>query len=153
MQRISPVNNFDIDIKTLIKEYKSSVKGLMEDVVTHQNSVLVQKKFHVIRKNVENDVLSNMPYTQEIAKRVCNIFEFKDMTYRVVMPNTAYNWHMDNGLVYHIPLITNVGCHFVYDNESYVMPAGPLYAVHNGVPHTFVNAGREERLHLTFEIL
>jgi hypothetical protein len=153
MQRIFPINNFDIDIKTLIKEYRSSVKELMENVVTHNNSVLVQKKFHIIRNDVEKDILFNMPYTQEISKRVCDIFKFKDMTFRIVMPNTAYNWHMDTGLVYHIPLITNIGCHFVYENESYIMPAGALYSVHNGVPHTFVNAGKEERLHLTFEIL
>ena len=153
MRRINPVKDFTIDIKSLIKEYNLMVRDLMEDVITHNNSVLVQKKFHAIRNNVDHIVLKDMLYTQEIAQRVYNIFKFKDMTYRVVMPNTAYNWHVDDGIVYHIPLITNIGCHFVYDTESYPMPIGPLYSVHNGIPHTFVNAGKEERLHLTFEIL
>jgi len=151
MKRIIPVKDFSINTKTLIKEYQL-VSDLMENVTTHHNAVLVQKKFHAITKNIKHPALINMPYTQEVAQRVYDIFKFKDMTYRIVMPNTAYNWHSDNGIVYHIPLITNIGCHFVYENESYTMPIGLLYSVHNGIPHTFVNAGREERLHLTFDI-
>jgi len=153
MNRIRPVDDFEVDVKTLLKEYTSNVKDLMSDVVGN-NAVLVQKKFHIIRNNVISDVLKNMPYTSDIADRLKNKFDYEDMTYRIVMPNTAYNWHYDVGIIcYHIPLLSNPGCHFVYEKESYTMPPGKLYSVHNGVYHTFVNAGREERLHITFEII
>ena len=154
--RISPVADFDvdIDIKRLIKEYTLNIKDLMADAIGN-NAVLVQKKFHIIRNDVKSELLNNMPYTMEIAEKVKNKFKYKDMTYRIGMPNTAYNWHYDVGIVcYHIPLISNDGCHFVYENErSYTMPPGKLYFVHNGIPHTFVNAGKEPRLHITFETL
>jgi hypothetical protein len=35
-----------------------------------------------------------------------------------------------------------------------LMPAdGSAYVVNNGIPHSFMNAGSEPRLHLTFENL
>ena len=101
------------------------------------------------------DQLDNISYTKETIDKISEIFTFDSVNYRYVMPNTAYNWHSDIGAnCLHIPLITNEGCRFVYENKSFFMPAdGTLYTVNNGKPHTFVNAGSKPRLHLTFEIL
>lgn len=67
--RISPVADFDVDIKRLIKEYTLNIKDLMADAIGN-NAVLVQKKFHIIRNDVKSELLNNMPYTMEIAEKV-----------------------------------------------------------------------------------
>ncbi len=153
MKNIYVIENFDIDIDMLLSEYDANIKDLLKEIRRPQQSnILIQKKFETIHHSGQrHEVLSKMPYTQKIAERVYELFKYNNMTYRIVMPNTCYSWHIDpNYTTYHIPLITNEGCHFVYKNESHIMPVGPLYKVNNGIPHTFVNAGKNERLHLTF---
>ena len=154
MKRILSISDIEIDPKSLRLDYENFVKNLLEDVVTHNNQVLVQKKFHIVRKKEYNDIVNSIPYTKNIIETMLEKYQMNDVTYRIVMPNTAYNWHFDTGMYcYHIPLISNPGCHFVYENESYKMEVGKIYRVHNGVFHTFVNAGPKPRLHMTFENL
>jgi len=81
--------------------------------------------------------------------------DFNSINYRIVNTNRCYNWHVDQGKnCMHIPLTTNDGCWFVFDNRCFRMPAdGTVYIVNNERPHTFMNSGTTERLHLTFETL
>ena len=143
-----------VNLYALISEYMS-VEGKLQDVINHGNQVLVQKKYHILKCDEWNSDKDRFPYTLSIADQIKKIFDFNSITYRSVQPNTAYNWHTDTGeLCYHVPLITNPGCWFVYEHRSFSMPAdGSLYIVNNGRPHTFVNAGPSPRVHLTFEIL
>lgn len=145
--------NLRFDITRLIAEY-NLIEDKMEDVTNHGNAVIVQRKFHFIKNGVYEDA-SSMPYTAEVIDSVMQLQEFNSVTYRIVLPNTCYNWHVDTGkFCVHIPLITNPGCRFVYDTRAFSMPAdGSAYVVHNGIPHSFINAGTEPRLHLTFENL
>lgn len=153
MKRIKPIADFKVNVPKLLSEY-AIVEDKMMDVLSHGNKVLVQKKFHLCRNRIYDDVSTKMSYTLGLCDRIKELFNFADATYRIVMPNTAYNWHFDKGSIcYHIPMISNSGCHFIYENESYPMIVGNLYEVHNGTPHTFVNAGSIPRLHLTFENL
>ena len=147
-------NDIKTNLSKLLQEY-STIEDKLHDVLNHGNQVLVQKKFHILKCNewaIEKD---QFPYTLEIADNLKSTFDFNSITYRSILPNTAYNWHVDTGQVcYHIPLITNPGCWFVYEHRCFSMPAdGSLYVVNNGRPHTFVNAGPSPRIHLTFEIL
>lgn len=141
------------DIARLIAEY-NLIEDKMEDVTNHGNAVLVQRKFHLLKNGVYENV-NSMPYTAEVIDSVMQMQEFDSVTYRIVLPNTCYNWHVDTGkFCVHIPLITNPGCRFVYETRAFSMPAdGSAYVVNNGIPHTFVNAGTDPRLHLTFENL
>jgi len=153
MKKIHYIDYFEIELNVLLKEYEL-IKNLLEDVLTHGNKVLVQKKFHLVRDRQVRYSLENLPYTREVIQKVKNIFQFTDATYRMVMPNTAYNWHYDKGSIcYHIPLISNLGCFFVYEDQVYNMLPGKLYKVQNNCYHTFVNAGPEPRVHITFENL
>lgn len=139
---------------SLLSEY-NAVENELEEVLNHNNSVLVQKKYHILKCGAWNKDKDRFPYTLSIADQIKQIFDFNSITYRSVQPNTAYNWHTDPGQIcYHIPLITNPGCWFVYEHRNFSMPAdGSTYIVNNGRPHTFVNAGPVPRVHLTFEIL
>lgn len=153
---IDRVPNYNFDTNFLLKEFKDFLDPYLTDIIDGRNNVLVQRKFHLMQNNQYNySKFENIPYTIEIANLISNIFTFDSINYRYIMPNTAYNWHFDHGgNCLHIPLVTNEGCWFVYANRSFSMPAdGSLYTVNNSKHHTFVNAGREPRLHLTFEIL
>jgi hypothetical protein len=138
----------------LLSEYMA-VENQLQDVLNHGNQVLVQKKYHILKCNEWAIDKDKFPHTLSLADQVKRIFDFNSITYRSVQPNTAYNWHVDTGQIcYHVPLITNPGCWFVYEHRCFSMPAdGSLYVVNNGRPHTFVNAGPAPRVHLTFEIL
>jgi len=101
-----------------------------------------------------------------------------NITYAVLEPLSMYKWHVDenikiavkkksmgartwssfddfwtndvgHNIVYHIPLISNNGCWFLYEHKSFHMPAdGSLYKVDNNVFHTFLNAGDTTRIHI-----
>jgi hypothetical protein len=143
-----------VELPALVAEYKT-LENLLTDVVSHNNKTLVQKKLHLVKNNVESTHLTKIAYTHSIVSSILSRYDFNSVTYRMIMPNTCYNWHVDPGkLCLHIPLVTNIGCRFVYDTRAFNMPAdGSVYVVNNERPHTFVNAGSEPRIHLTFENL
>lgn len=147
-----PIDKFNI--VHLLNEFQNA-EHLLTDVTNHGNAVLVQRKFHLVQTGVESEELNNLPYTQEVIRTIMSIHKFDSANYRMVMPNTCYNWHVDKGKVcVHVPIITNPGCKFIYEHKAFSMPAdGSAYVVNNGIAHTFMNAGPEPRLHLTFENL
>ena len=142
------------DIKALLQEYHT-VEHLMSDVTNHNNATLVQRKFHLKLDGVESPELSSLTHTSNLVKNILSMHDFNSVTYRMIMPNTCYNWHVDTGKTcVHVPLITNPGCKFVYERMVFSMPAdGSIYVVNNEPLHTFINAGSEPRVHLTFENL
>lgn len=143
-----------VELPTMIAEYKT-VEDLLTEVDSHNNKTLVQKKLHLVKNNIESPHLIKLAYTNTIVSKILSQYDFNAVTYRMIMPNTCYNWHVDPGkLCLHIPLVTNIGCRFVYDTRAFNMPAdGSVYIVNNERPHTFINAGSEPRIHLTFENL
>lgn len=154
VEYLSMLPNISVDIKELLSEF-DLINDKLEDVTTHGNSVLVQKKFHLMFNNNYTADIDNMPYTKSIANTVYKTLPFNSVNYRQVMPNTCYNWHYDcGGCCLHIPLVTNKGCFFLFERKSFHMAAdGTVYIVNTSKNHTFVNAGPYPRLHLTFEIL
>jgi Aspartyl/Asparaginyl beta-hydroxylase len=143
-----------VNINKIIFDYEV-IKDKLADVTNHENQVLVQKKFHILKDGVFDKAIDNVPYTQGIIDYLQKRINFNSVTYRSIQPNTAYNWHNGTGgLCHHIPIITNPGCWFVYENRSFSMPAdGTIYVVNSSRNHTFVNSGTKPRIHLTFEIL
>lgn len=151
---IDKVPNISVNLNYLSFEYKT-IKDRFTDVTNHGNKVLVQRKFQLMIKNEFTDKTENLIYTRKIHDQLKSLLDYNSITYRFVLPNTCYNWHMDTGQTcLHIPIKTNPGCWFVYENRCFHMPAdGSVYKVDNSRLHTFINAGSEPRLHLTFEIL
>lgn len=142
------VPDIKVDIDKLIEEFK---------VVEHRlfSNSIMQKKCWVLDRGKEAEEFSTMSYLQEIIPLIKNLCFFNSIYFRIVMPNTCYNWHRDTmKMCVHIPLITNIGCKFVYDDAVFTMPAdGSVYLVNNEKMHTFINAGPTPRLHVTFDIL
>lgn len=69
---------------------------------------------------------------------------------------TCLTYHVDTSDVirYHIPIVTNDDVFFIIDDKVERMPvAGKLYSFDPRVKHTAVNASRQERIHLVFDVL
>lgn len=141
---ITPVLDFDhIDVEKLTAEY-SQVTGLQRSIA---NKVTVQL---FKRVDDDQDLIKLLPYTWMIALKVRMFYAWTSAIYRVVMPNTCYNWHYDLAGHNHVPIITNQGCRFVYEDQAHFLEPGKLYRV-DSVPHTFCNSGSQPRVHLIFD--
>ena len=153
---IEVIPSLKANVQVLLDEFKANCEHRVVDVVG-TNAILVQRKFHLMLDNVfaEGVDLFKMPHTMEMYEAVKPFVTFNSVNYRFVMPNTCYNWHTDIGKnCIHIPLVTNAGAWFVYQNKCFHMPSnGSAYLVNNLRMHSFMNAGRDPRLHLTFELL
>ena len=148
---IEPINDFKVDIDTLIHEYQDNfTEDDFEDV--YFDEVRVQRRYKLQNPEQTYFNVEKMPYTADVIKQVKSVFDFSHTHYRIKMPYTSYGWHTDDTeFCVHIPLITNSGCWFIYDDKQFRMPAnGDVYLVHQGRFHTFVNSGDDPRLHLTF---
>lgn len=135
------------DIKLLINEYNSIDRTLF-------SVSMVQDKFGVMQNNTWYECIQLMPTTKSTVESLRHILPFNSVYYRVLKPNTCYNWHIDTmKTCLHIPLITNFGCKFVYSDKVFTMLAdGTVYIVNNSIYHTFINAGNTDRVHLTMDI-
>lgn len=149
---VTPVIDFKFDVNKLIEEYLFLDKNYNSSF----ESQPMARKLHVVRFGKDlPKFLSLVPYTREVALKIKEFFDYDCITYRVVLPQQKYTWHIDKyptDHCYHIPLITNPKCEFVYDkNLRYTLPVGNLYKAMTNVLHTFENNGLTERVHITFE--
>ena len=144
----------------LLSDIKFDVNPLIEEYVNYAQPNLT----HIESKNIpilhsmftidfKSNILDSMPHTQKVVDYLKSMYPIESVTYRVLPPNVVYKWHTDSGTpYYHIPLITNDGCWFVYEHRCFQMPAdGSLYKVSTSRPHTFMNGGSAYRVHLIGE--
>ncbi len=149
---IETLPDYNFDLSKLLEEY-NIVKHLLSDRKRPNSPVLIQRALNLAQGSRPSDTLESLPYTLSVVKNLMAKHHFNTVTYRCIMPDTCYSWHTDFSQVcLHIPLITNEGCRFVYEDKSFHMPAnGSVYVVNNEKPHSFMNGGTEPRVHLTFE--
>lgn len=90
-------------------------------------------------------IFSEIEYTNKILKDL-GVYRARVMK---MSPKTCYSYHQDYTRRLHIPLITNDKCFFVIDDEVIRYPAdGNYYIANTKKFHTFVNASKEERIHI-----
>ena len=144
---IEKIPNLTVEVKTLLIEFENCKSLDWMDS-------FMQLKFAIMHKFQWHDVINFMPYTKSVFESLTKYMPYNSIYYRYVKPKTCYNWHIDKmESCLHIPLKTNPGCKFVYENNAFSMPAdGSVYFVNNSIPHTFANAGQEPRLHITLDI-
>ncbi|WND03883.1 aspartyl/asparaginyl beta-hydroxylase domain-containing protein [Temperatibacter marinus] len=53
----------------------------------------------------------------------------------------------------HIPLVTNPACRFTVDGRPYKFEVGQAYEINNQKPHSVINNGRDNRLHIIFDYM
>jgi hypothetical protein len=151
---IEPLENITVDNDLLLQEYKDHIEGKMIEVRGGDGHLQQMMFLLIARGNIETPVLRKMPAVRQLVDKIRMIFDFDFVTYRIIMPNHVYNWHVDDvdsqSTCIHVPLITNSSNLFIYkDQPPFHMPIdGRAYIVNNGIFHTFANASREPRLHL-----
>jgi aspartyl/asparaginyl beta-hydroxylase (cupin superfamily) len=148
---VSTVPNFDFDLAALIADYQTIVASFTFDLQGDSS-----RKLHLIRSGRPYVAkMAAVPYTASVIDRIKQFSNFDCVTYRVINPHSQYAMHIDpylNDYSYHIPLITNPLCEFVYeDGARFKMPAGPLYMAQTNIMHTFENNSDFDRVHITFE--
>ncbi len=132
------------DVATLLKEYLSLQ---LDNILPNKYS----------RTEVFNGEfrLEQCPYLKQVCEEVADIgLKYNFALFRLMQPQTTLGWHKDDDcdhVSYHIPIITNHACFYVYDHELFPMQeVGELYSVRVDEMHTFINAGTSPRLHLHF---
>ena len=69
-------------------------------------------------------------------------------------PRSCLSWHRDPEMRLHIPIITNVGCRMIIEEESYHLPAdGNAYITDNTKYHNFFNGSEINRVHIVATFL
>lgn len=63
---------------------------------------------------------------------------------------TCLTMHVDKSKRIHLPIYTNENCMMIIDNQIVRMPFGQSYYVDTTVPHTALNASKNNRVHLVF---
>ncbi len=94
----------------------------------------------------------NNSYTQEILNSLSpNLFRAR---YMRLLPKSCYSVHEDNSWRLHIPLSTNPNCYFLFfDQPEFIrLEVGSAYLVNTTRPHTYINGGTTERLHIVASI-
>jgi hypothetical protein len=69
----------------------------------------------------------------------------------LVKPKTCYSIHSDPTVRLHLALETNPDCYFVFPEHNQVqkvLPDRTIYFVDTRELHTFMNCGRENRIHI-----
>lgn len=152
MKLIEPVENFKVFSDGLLTE--------METNITLSGNDPLQQTYAIIQNNVSKPELANMPYTTELIARMKSIHTFENVVYRLLKPCGAYTLHNDavrgwGSINYHVVLTTNDQCFFLYPENSeqqvYKMSTNTLWRACVNKPHTFVNAGTTDRIHITFD--
>jgi len=63
-------------------------------------------------------------------------------------PKTSLTWHYDLSDRFHVPLVTNLGCNMVIEDQCFHLPAFKLFWTNTKRMHTSYNVSSEWRTHI-----
>jgi len=93
-------------------------------------------------------------YVEEVYNQITKKFKLGRVRFLMKPPRSCLSWHRDPEMRLHIPIITNVGCKMVIEDEAFHMPAnGDGYITDNTKYHNFFNGSEIDRVHLVATII
>ena len=92
-------------------------------------------------------------YTEEVYNECKKHYKLGRMRFLMKPPRSCLSWHRDPERRLHIPIITNLGCRMVIENEAQYMSTEHVYITDNTKYHNFFNGGEENRVHIVATIL
>tara|TARA_B100000886_G_scaffold276790_1_gene200746 strand:+ start:372 stop:959 length:588 start_codon:yes stop_codon:yes gene_type:complete len=93
-------------------------------------------------------------YIEEVYNIITKKFKLGRVRFLMKPPRSCLSWHRDPEKRLHIPIITNVGCRMIIEEESYHLPAdGKAYITDNTKYHNFFNGSEINRVHLVATFL
>ena len=144
------ISNKKIDIQRILNELKK---------IPRQEQIMLQKV-----KGKDNNYGMGFLTTKDYPENEFNVLIYPELEYtnsiitelnmcrtRIMRMSrkSCYSYHCDPTKRIHIPLITNKNCFMVIEDEVFRYPAdGNYYIVDTTKMHTFVNASKEERIHI-----
>jgi hypothetical protein len=88
-------------------------------------------------------------FTGTVFEQVINKYKLSRTRFMWVNPFSCYTIHKDTTPRVHIPLITNLGCYFVFAETGLAhLNFGKVFWVDTRKAHTFINCSEIPRLHL-----
>lgn len=91
----------------------------------------------------------NLLYKNTIFEETINQYNLFRTRLIWVKPYSCYSLHRDTSPRFHIPLVTNEECFFVFkDMPIYHMSVNKLYWADTTYYHTFINCSSQPRLHI-----
>jgi Aspartyl/Asparaginyl beta-hydroxylase len=95
------------------------------------------------------DVVLNDLFKGTVFESIIEHYNLTRTRFMWIKPYCCYSMHRDLSPRFHIPLITNPDCYFVFKEEGLThMEIGHAYWVDTTKEHSFMNCSKEWRLHL-----
>lgn len=166
-----------LDYEKLVKYYQQLVSQYRNKMWTLDNTVFDAEK-HEAHNAYGWGLQSNLPDINQncppynVSKEKLDYYRDTDLIFGYVKelkkqfpnstqwsiaghpPGTKINLHTDssNYLKIHIPIYTNNGAYFVFEDEKLVMQTGKAYLINTREMHGTENQGDTDRVHLFFKI-
>lgn len=96
-----------------------------------------------------SDVILNEHFNGTLFEDIINKYQITRTRLMWLKPYSCYSMHKDDSVRFHIPLITNTYCYFVFKEYGvFNMPTGHVYCVDTTKEHSAMNCSNKWRLHL-----
>lgn len=166
---VVPISGAVFDVDQIIKVYNDCIKSVFKNHLQLQVAITSSngKTYSTDEQKISNVSLGvgenqysmlNEFFIGTYVETVHNtLYEMFGVTRGRFMTlnkkKRAYSYHSDLTPRLHIPVTTNRDCKFIVDDVVYHLPdVGQLYMVDTTRPHSALNLGYEERLHIVYGI-
>jgi hypothetical protein len=102
-----------------------------------------------INDDWKSNIILNELFVGTIFEDIIKKYNLTRTRFMWLKPYSCYSMHKDDSVRFHIPLITNPYCYFVFREEGlFNMPSGHAYWVDTIKEHSAMNCSDKWRLHL-----
>lgn len=153
---LNPIDNFQL--------LKQEIETIIQDVGFEKNQIICQS----LEDNADqwhSGIGSISELEEKDEKKYCKIHTSLKGTYleqlisqhngyrtRIMLmpPRQCYSIHSDHSYRIHIPIVTNDQCWMIWPRDSACYRLFPemSYLTNTTKPHTFINGGLENRIHV-----
>ena len=171
MKYVKIINDLNINIEKLRNAYENCTKNFVTDNPNLKdfNCICINRKPNDPNSITGGDVRGlkvdeasyneicpefKSTYIEEVYNKITKRFKLGRVRFLMKPPRSCLSWHRDPEMRLHIPIITNIGCRMIIEEESYHLPAdGNAYITDNTKYHNFFNGSEINRVHLVATIL
>jgi len=121
--------------------------GLVKQVVPFRDVIIHESEFVILCNQFKNTIFEDIYNTVNTRYKIGRSRLMKSES------KTCLSWHMDPGYRLHYPVKTQEGCLMVVQDEVLHLEQNSWWIANTTVPHTAMNASKEFRIHLVFDLL
>jgi hypothetical protein len=145
-------NNYKLGVGSLYLDWESNSKeknttGDVKLNIPIKNTFFRETDFIILCNQFKNTIFENI---YNIVNK-----EYKIGRVRLMKsdPKTCLSWHKDSNYRLHYPIKTQDGCLMIIDDEVLHLEQSTWYLASTTKFHTALNASKESRIHLVFDII